>query len=471
MRMWQRIFLYSLLLITFSQVLGFIIYKFTESNYLTSTFMTETAANLADTLNDETRETVVNFLEFFNRPHRSLWLENPDGTIYAGEALPGLASNLRQKRLTSVERWHIVNIMESTRPGVPAMAETTVTLRDGPAVICFTLLDSPVTHLHMPLIQGMVTVLIFGAALSLIAARRITRPLRRLRRDVLDIAAGNLEKRANASTESAREINDVAQAINQLAASQAKNLNSMRELLANISHELRSPLARMSISAVLMEDMLFPEQAQICAQSHPDRECSANCPQKALILRGKVQSMQKEIEHISRLIGDSLLNSKLDLQDQEIILAPVSFSDLCLEMCRRHENSMLDCGLELKYEITPNLWVEGDETLLCQVLSNLLDNSVKYTVENGQVQLRLHARNDKVLLEVQNTHENLPEEVLKHLFDPFYRGGQPTGNGQGAGLGLSLVNKIIKAHKGSVSVTNAENSLLFTVILRNYVSE
>lgn len=177
-----------------------------------------------------------------------------------------------------------------------------------------------------------------------------------------------------------------------------------------------------------------------------------------------VHSMQKEIDHMERLIGSSLLTNKLALLQQEVQLVPVALSELCTEMIRRHEPLMHSKGISVTRTIQSDLWVKGDESLLCMVLSNLLDNATKYTDEGGEVRCALCLEQKMIRFTVENSHEPIAKEDLAAIFDPFYR-GLGTGYDDGVGLGLALVEKIVTIHKGSVTAKNSETGLLFTIQL------
>ena len=174
-----------------------------------------------------------------------------------------------------------------------------------------------------------------------------------------------------------------------------------------------------------------------------------------------IHRMREELGHMNKLIGATLLASKLDLQRKEALTEPVAFAELCEAMCQRQEPTFAERGILFAPSIESSVVFPGDETLLSQLVSNLLDNAAKYTAADGSVALRLLTDNGDAVLEVENTHEPLAENVLEHIFEPFYRGGIATGNG--VGLGLSLVSKIAARHNGSASVANTRTGVRFAV--------
>ena len=106
----------------------------------------------------------------------------------------------------------------------------------------------------------------------------------------------------------------------------------------------------------------------------------------------------------------------------------------------------------------------GDEALLSLVITNLLDNALKYTDRGGRLILGLDRQNGTVRLRVENTCPRMEDDVLNRLFEPFFR-GEGIGNAQGAGLGLTLVRKIASCHRGSASAERTETGLRISVVL------
>jgi two-component system sensor histidine kinase CpxA len=221
-------------------------------------------------------------------------------------------------------------------------------------------------------------------------ARRVSNPLKSLRGEVMEIAGGNLEKRVTVNGKD--EITDVAVAVNHMADNLAKHIRSMRELVANISHEMRSPLARMQVSLAMLEEDTAGNKAAA----------------------SRTALLAEELAHMNKLIGATLLSSKLDLQGEREMTETVAFSELCEEMCRRHAPVFAGKNMAFTHTVQKGLSFAGDETLLTTLVSNLLDNAAKYTEpgkneqggheSGGHLSLKLSEFDGKALLEVKNTH-------------------------------------------------------------------
>lgn len=281
----------------------------------------------------------------------------------------------------------------------------------------------------------------------------MSRSLSRLCNEVMLITDDQLDRRI--TVEGKGEVAQVAAAINRLLESLSENVHGMRQMLVYCSHEMRSPLTRMNVALAIIEDGLVHEGKLLeNAAAHNKMELSIKY----------LRNLQKEIDHMEQLIGSSLLTSKLILQRQELQMEPFVLSELCEEIISRHEPLLHSKKIDFTKKIQSNLCVRGDAVLLSIVISNLLDNAVKYTDEGGKVHCSLCMEQGMAQLNVENSHHALSDKDLVAVFEPFYR-GLGTGNDNGVGLGLALVKRIVDIHKGSVSAENSKLGLLFTIKL------
>lgn len=451
-QLWQRIFAYFLALILVFQLVIFALHKYSEDTEGKLRFVGDTVGSLASAMDGQSLATARAIIAPFNRNRERVWLETEDGKILAGSrqdeffqagaALPEESNLIRQQGE--------LRIWESPSDGERSLASRPLNLSDVRGARLYM-------HFRPPgsrpgefnlFLQGLLVMGLTGILLVFWMARRVSRPLRRLRGEVLEIAGGSLEKRV--TEQGAGEIADVAVAVNQMTDSLSKHIRGMRELVANISHELRSPLARMQVSLALLEENL------------PGG--SRNDPARA---KAKLALLHEELDHMEKLIGTTLLSSKLDLQEKAILKDKVAFSELCAEMCRREKPLFNDKGIVFDERIEPDITLAGDEILLCNLVANLLDNAAKYAAPvNGEAPaalLRLRRQDGEAVLEVENSHPRLDEEKLEQIFEPFNRAGLATGNG--VGLGLHLVRQVVQLHGGSVRALNTPGGIAFRVRL------
>lgn len=270
---------------------------------------------------------------------------------------------------------------------------------------------------------------LFAAFLCIWAAtaklsRRLTRPLQDLTRVTRELGEGKLESRVRLGHHHRGEVGLLAESINDMAKRIERQMTDQRELLAGVSHEIRSPLARLRVLAELLQT----------------RSGDAPAPD----LHAKIEL---EVAEIDELVGKLLASSRLDFGALD--LQTLCARDVALRALER-------AGLapELLQDTSGDATIRGDATLLARALGNLLENALHHA--GGVTGLALRADETKVYLEVVDRGSGLGAEALAHGFDPFFRGSQDgQSSSRGAlGLGLSLVRRIARAHGGDAQIEN-----------------
>ncbi len=248
--------------------------------------------------------------------------------------------------------------------------------------------------------------------------RRLTRRLEHLQKGVEQWGTGNLSARV--AEEGHDEVTYLAQRFNHAAAQVEQLVTSHKSLLANASHELRSPLTRIRMGLELMGDTPSPAM-------------------KAEISRS--------VGELDQLIDEILLASRLDAKDVDLgTIEQIDLTGLASEECARFD-AMLDLG-----EHPQSLIVPGVAKLLRRMLRNLLENARRYGTSDIQVGLARVTRNDKswLRLNVADRGPGVPLELRERIFEPFYRLPGASEREGGVGLGLSLVRSIVQRHGGEV---------------------
>ncbi|HKY40873.1 MAG TPA: HAMP domain-containing sensor histidine kinase [Polyangiaceae bacterium] len=267
---------------------------------------------------------------------------------------------------------------------------------------------------------------LFAAFLTIWAAtaklaRRLTRPLQDLTRVTREIGEGKLESRVRLGHHHKGEVGILADSINDMAKRIERQLKDQRELLAGVSHEIRSPLARLRVLSELLRS----------GSASPDLH----------------QKIELEVAEIDDLVGKLLASSRLDFGALE--LQPLQARDVALRALER-----ASLPAELLDDSSSGAPVRGDATLLARALGNLLENAQHHA--GGVQRFALRNEDSKVVFEVSDRGPGLSNEALAHGFDPFFRGnhdGQASSRGA-LGLGLSLVRRIARAHAGDAEIQN-----------------
>lgn len=285
------------------------------------------------------------------------------------------------------------------------------------------LAGSPMRGLAPPWLGGagllalLVTLFVAVAAGAYPVVRRLTRRLENLRAGVERFGAGALGQRVDASGRD--EVAAVAASFNQAAARIEALVRSHQSLLANASHELRSPLARLKMAVSLFEETPAGEQR--------DR------------LKAEIGT---NIGELDALVEEVLLASRLDNLATGLVRAAVDLVPLAAEEAAR-------CGAELDTEQS-TLVVQGDERLLRRALRNLLENARRYGGDAVTVQARHLPNPPRAELQVCDRGPGVPEALRVRIFEPFFRVPGHAEREGGVGLGLALVKQIAERHGGHV---------------------
>jgi two-component system, OmpR family, sensor kinase len=254
-----------------------------------------------------------------------------------------------------------------------------------------------------------------------VVAWRMTRPITELVRVVEDIGRGHLASRMKLRWNEHGEVGAIANAVNHMAERIEQQIEDQRHLLATVSHEIRSPIARLRFVLETLRD------------GDSGRE-------KIL------DDADREVAEVDALVGDLLASSRVDFDAiQRVQIEPVDLATRALE---RAGLDVSLCVVEGKIAAFP-----GDATLVLTALSNLLNNAKKH---GGTVQaLRIDATPSHVRFLVEDNGKGFTPEEISHVFEAFYRGSDAKREARaGVGLGLALVRRIAEAHGGSAWAEN-----------------
>ena len=264
--------------------------------------------------------------------------------------------------------------------------------------------------------------------------RFISKPLSELKAAAMGIAGGNLSTRANIKSND--EIGELANAFNKMADNVERMVNSTRELTANISHELRSPLTRIRVAEELLEEKLGqPENA-----------------------RRYLESIKEETDEIDRLIGDILRLSKLDMNATRTQRTDFDITAMLQDIIGRWGASAGHAGVSIDLNVPDKpIIVHAIQDDIGRALDNLIANSIKFSDGKDPVSIRLEVNAGIIQISIRNTCAKLLNEELGKIFEPFYR--VPGSTPQGTGLGLTIARKIAENSGGSLNASLWESGL------------
>jgi signal transduction histidine kinase len=288
------------------------------------------------------------------------------------------------------------------------------------------------------------TILLVTAGCGYWLASRAMRPVRVMTQTAREIEETDLSRRLNIHSQD--ELGELALTFDHMLSRLETAFKRQSQFTTDASHELRTPLSIITLAV-----------NRGLSHCHTQED-----------YRSVLQTIQAENEHMSRLVNDLLLLARADGEQARLKKERVDLSDVTLDMIARLLPLAERCNIDLIPGDFPVLWVMGDEAALASMLTNLIENALKYTSGvGGRVLVEGGSENNKqgrwAWIRIADNGPGIAAEHLPHLFDRFYRGdaarsaSQSTtrgagGTSAGSGLGLSIVQWVAHAHGGEVRV-------------------
>ncbi len=283
--------------------------------------------------------------------------------------------------------------------------------------------------------SGMVTallVLLLASLASMVFARRLAQPLRGMADSAQRIAGGDYAARV--SMDRSDEIGELARDFNAMAEALAQNRNARQRWTAEISHELRTPIAVMRAELDALEDGVRP------------------------VNRDALKSLSAEAQRLSRLVDDLYQLSLADAGALAYRFEPLDLAELLREALHSQQPAFETAGLTVESELPESAPIRGDAGRLAQLWANLAANSCRYTDRGGLVRVSLRQSDSHWRLCWEDSAPGVSAEALQLMFDPLYRADASRSRAAGgAGLGLAIARRIVDAHGAAM---HAEASAL-----------
>lgn len=363
-------------------------------------------------------------------PNQKLQLADSEGNIIVDTGMPRPTG-----RLSSTEQDRSIKLK---------IAGQTVgyLLPEGSALISQLATQGLVTRIN----QAAITAAIFASLIALMVALflsyRLLRPIRELTRAANQLASGNLDQRV--PVRGGDELATLASTFNHMAASLQQAEIRRRALTADIAHELRTPLAVQRAHLEALEDGIYD------------------------LTLDSLKPIEEHNHLLTRLVDDLRTLALVDSGQLELVRTPTDYPGLIQRVITRLEPQAAERQVEIQFTLDgtcPQLSLDAQR--IEQILHNLLDNALRYTLAGGTIDMLCVVSNNQCELTVRDSGPGIPSEDLKHIFERFYRADKSRSRVDGGtGLGLSIARKIAQAHDGDLNASNhPDGGAQFTLTL------
>ncbi|MDX2095277.1 MAG: ATP-binding protein [Alphaproteobacteria bacterium] len=339
--------------------------------------------------------------------------------------IPQQASGLSYVKDDNGERWRVYSL-EIPQTNITVEAGEKISLRAALVKNILLTLAAPLALL-VPLVGALIWVGIgsgLGTVRALIAQIRSRSP-----DDLSPLSLAHVP----------RDLSPLGNSINQLLQKLEHSFNAEKRFAEHAAHHLRTPLATIKLQLQMMEQ----------ARNTQERASS-------------LADLRASIERASRLVGQLLTSTRIS--HQPVVRQPLNVKQHVIAILTELAAIAAQKQIALSLHGADNLWVMADETLLRLLIGNIIENAVKYTPENGAVDVVLSEDGSTICCAVTDSGPGIPEAERAHVFQRFYRVGTPKA--QGTGLGLAIVAEIAARLSGSILLKTPENGVGLRVEIR-----
>ncbi|MFC0560213.1 sensor histidine kinase [Halalkalibacter alkalisediminis] len=277
------------------------------------------------------------------------------------------------------------------------------------------------------LVALLITV-VFTGMIIFFVSRKITSPLRELNHAVLKFAKGDFSNKVKITTND--EIGQLGNSVNYMA-KELSSIDQMRkDFVANVSHDLRSPLTSIKGFLVALLDGTIPDQRR----SH------------------YLTIMKSETERLIKLVNDLLDMTKLESNELQIHRKSYNISEQVRQVIAKMEPELSKHLIEVEMPDEKDYYVFADTDRIEQVLINLLQNAIHFSKQQEMIYVRMNHKNEDAIITIEDHGKGISEDELERIWERFYKVDKSRTNNLGTGIGLSIVKQIIDLHDSSIHV-------------------
>lgn len=292
-------------------------------------------------------------------------------------------------------------------------------------------------------ITVIIEIIISAIVIKIVTNQIIIRPIDNINNVAKRLAKGEVEKRVVVNCNN--EIGELSESFNIMAECLEKSDTKRREFISNVSHELRSPITSIKgfIGGIL--DGVIPR----------DRE------------NYYLKIVYDEVDRLARLVNDLLDMSAMESGKFNLAITEFDINQVISLCILNLEHKIQEKGLNVKATFHNNrAYVLGDRDRIIQVVTNIIENSIKYSNDDGEIKIDVYSKGEKIYVDIFNSGECIEEKELNKIWDRFYKSDKSRTNKLSTGLGLPIVRSILSQHNEDIWVKNIEGkgvSFIFTL--------
>ena len=300
--------------------------------------------------------------------------------------------------------------------------------------------DEFIRRLSQSIYLSAIGTILIAFILGAILSGTITRPIRELTKATHEMAGGKFGQQV--PVRSRDEIGELASSFNKMNDDLARSFNLRKQMTADIAHELRTPLSLIIGHAEAVHDGVLP----------PSKE--------------NFEIIREEAERLEQLVNDLRTLSLADAGELSVDFQPIEINKLMSDIKAHYMVQFNQKRITLELGPAPVfLQANLDPIRFSQVLTNILDNALRYTPEEGHVAISIKQNGDQIEINIQDSGDGVTPEDAAHLFDRFYRADESrTRDEGGSGLGLAIAKSIVEMHKGKIWAESEKGKGLKVII-------
>lgn len=315
-------------------------------------------------------------------------------------------------------------------------------LSDGSIIFISTplrIMGSILNIIQKEFIYCSIVIIIISLIAAYFLSRKFSNPITRITEESKKLSRGNYDVKFKEST--IEEISELANTLNNTALELSKTDNLRRELLANVSHDLKTPLTLIKANAEMVKDLTY-----------------ANTEKR----NKNLDVIIKETDRLNMLVEDILDLSRAQSKTMKLELKRLNLNELIESILTRYEVLKEKSGYKIVFNSDSDYVVKADRKRLEQVIYNLINNAINYTGKDKQVTVNLKSKKNTIIFEVIDTGKGIKKEDIDYIWDKYYKADKSYHRVTvGTGLGLSIVKNILEMHNFKYGVETSKKGTRF----------